>query len=228
MGSTRLPGKALIPINDKPMLKHVVDRCRRVCNEVIVATTMNENDADIDIFCRDNKIKCYRGSEINVLDRYYQCAKKYEIDVVIRVTGDCPLIDPEIINTMLKFYMSNNYEFVTNGGIPEKRTYPRGVDTEIFSIDVLTTALCNSKESYQKEHVTPYMYEHSNIFYYVAPEELKRPDIRITVDTKEDLTLVDNIISNLKDDVSTLDVIKYLNDNPELIKINKDVKQKVV
>src|SRR5699024_9581806 len=110
--------------------------------------------------------KYFRGSESDVLSRYYLCAKENDADIIIRITSDCPLIDPLVIDEILDFYLKNNYKLVTNAGDIHNRTYPRGLDTEIFDFDTLENAYKNANKDYQKEHVTPYIYENEKDIYY--------------------------------------------------------------
>lgn len=233
MGSTRLPGKVLMNIKGKTILHHVVDRVKEAkkIDEVIVATTTL--DKDNAIVEELKKINCnyYRGSEENVLDRYYNAAKTYEGDIIIRITSDCPLIDPNLIDEMIDYYLSHDYEMVTNAGVDMKyRTYPRGLDTEIFSFDALETAWKMANKEYQKEHVTLYIYEsESNIYYFKNKIDLSK--YRLTVDTKEDFRLIKEIYENLYIDGKYFyldDIIKLMLENPQLYEINKNIEQKKV
>jgi spore coat polysaccharide biosynthesis protein SpsF len=143
MGSTRLPGKVMLKIKDKTVLGHVVERVKqsKLINEIIIATTINESD---DIIVKESLnlgLKVFRGDENDVLSRYYFAAKENAIDLIVRITSDCPLIDSKIVDEVISYYISNNYDIVTNAGNDfNERTYPRGLDVEIFSFDVLEKA----------------------------------------------------------------------------------------
>ena len=185
MGSTRLPEKVMKNLQGKTVLEHVIERVKqsKLIDEIIIATTTHERDAVIEAEALRCGVKSFRGSEDDVLSRYYYAAKENNIDVVVRITSDCPLIDPEIIDNIVIFYENNNYDIVTNAGSDvANRTYPRGLDVEIFSFDILENAYNNASEKYQREHVTPYIYEVTqNRFYYkkkiIARQER---EIRVT------------------------------------------------
>lgn len=233
MGSTRLPGKVLMDIEGKTILNHVVDRvkkCKEV-DDVIVATTTLDRD---DVIIKELKqIGCnyYRGSEDNVLQRYYEAALLYEGDIIIRITSDCPLIDPNIIDEMVKYYLTHDYSMVTNAGVDMKnRTYPRGLDTEVFSFKILEEAYKNATLDYQREHVTLYIYENEeSIYYYKNDVDLSK--YRLTLDTIEDFKLIKAIYKNLYSGENTFylkDIIKLMESNPHLYFINNNIEQKPV
>ncbi len=230
VGSTRLPGKVLLDLKGKTVLNHVVDRVKKskYINEVIVATTDLEQDDKIVDEC--NKIGCkyFRGSESDVLSRYYLCAKENNAAIVIRITSDCPLIDPLVIDKMLYFYLNNNYRLVTNAGDISNRTYPRGLDTEIFDFNTLENVYKNTNEDYQKEHVTPYIYENEkSVYYYKNDVDYSR--YRLTLDTNEDFELIGKIYDLLyinNEDFYLDDIIRLFIEYPELYKINYKIMQK--
>jgi len=230
-GSTRLLGKVLKKIKDRIILDYVIDRLKLCKNldEIILATTTNKKDDQIEKYAKDKKIKYFRGSEDNVLSRYYEAAKKYNIDIIIRVTSDCPLIDYEIVDQVIKKHMESKADYTSN---VLKRTYPRGFDTEVFNFNVLEDANNNANKDYQKEHVTEYITEHPEKFKLINVEakgKINRPDVRITVDTIEDFQLIEKIILHFNDiNFKASDIIDYLNENPELLEINKNIKQKEV
>jgi spore coat polysaccharide biosynthesis protein SpsF len=231
VGSTRLPKKILKKIKNKMILDYVFERlkyCKRA-NDIILATTTNRNDDILEKYARENEIKYYRGSEEDVLKRYYDVAKKYKSDVIVRITSDCPLIDPEIVDEMIKKHIENKADYTSN---IIKRTFPRGMDIEIFNFDILEETYKNANEKYHREHVTPYIREHPERFKFQnieAKEKINRPDIRITVDTKEDFELIKKILLHFEEiDFKAGDVIDFLDENPELYEINKNVIQKGV
>lgn len=234
MGSTRLPGKVMEKIKGKSILYYVVERVKQanLIDQIVIATTTNKQD-DVIVEEADRlNVECFRGSEQDVLLRYYHAAKKYDANVIVRITSDCPLIDPKIIDNVVSIYLENpEYSLVTNAGPNvEKRTSPRGLDTEVFSFEDLEKSFNNATKKYQREHVTPFIYEHSEkfkVFFIKAEGKLKRPDIRITLDTKQDFELISKIINHFDTiDFNTEDVINFLENKPKLLEINKDVKQK--
>jgi len=231
MGSTRLPGKVMKDLNGKPVLWHVIERVKQAENidQIIIATTTAKRDKIIYDRSIEWGVKSYQGSEEDVLARYYEAANKYEIDRVVRITSDCPLIDPYVIDEIVEYYNKNDYTLVTNAGSDlNNRTYPRGLDTEVFSFDVLEKAYNKAEKKYQREHVTPYIYENYNdILYYKNNEDLS--NYRITLDTKEDFELIKVLYDKLyqgKHDFYLKDIIEVFKKNPELININKKVEQK--
>jgi spore coat polysaccharide biosynthesis protein SpsF len=231
MGSTRLPGKVMKEIADKPMLWHVVNRLNysKLIDKVVVATTDNREDNLIEEFCIDNNVNFYRGSQEDVLDRYYQAAKIYKADIIVRITSDCPLIDPVIVDKVVENYLDHEEKVDYVSNILE-RTYPRGMDVEVFSLRVLEIAWQKAKEQYQREHVTPFIYENPDAFNLSCMKnERDLSHLRLTVDEEKDLELVRRIYKNLykEDNVFHLqDIIKLLKSNPELKEINKIIEQK--
>jgi len=229
MGSTRLPGKVLKKIKDKFVLDYVIDRLRMCKNldDIILATTTNKRDDKLEQYAIDKEIKYYRGNEEDVLSRYYYAAREFNVDVIVRITSDCPLIDPKIVDEVIKKHIETKADYTSN---IIKRTFPRGLDVEVFNYNVLKNAFNNAKKKYQREHVTPYIGEKSDKFKLQnieAKGKLRRPDIRITLDTEEDLKLISKII-NLFNTINfkTKDIIDFLDKNPDLLKINENVKQK--
>ena len=230
MGSTRLPGKALIDIQGKPMLWHVVNRTRpvKLLDEVVVATTTNEADQAIVSLCEAEGWLYYRGSEEDVLDRYYRAALDYGADIIVRITSDCPLIDPGIVDVVIKAFLQEQADYASNTLPP--RTYPRGMDAEVFSFTSLERAWKEDTNPALREHVTPYIYRHPERFKLVrVAHEVDLSQMRWTVDTVEDLTFIRKIYDCLGSaDFQWEDVLNVLSKHPELSKINENVKQKVV
>jgi spore coat polysaccharide biosynthesis protein SpsF len=229
--STRLPGKVLKKIRNRIILDYVIDRlkpCKNI-DDIILATTTNKKDDKIEKYAKEKKIKYYRGSEQNVLSRYYETARKYEIDTIIRITSDCPLIDYETVDEITKTHIDSSADYTSN---VLKRTYPRGLDTEVFNFDVLEDSNKNADKDYQKEHVTKYITENPEKFklHNVEAEGiLRRPEIRITLDTIEDFKLIEKIILHFDDaNFKAAEIIDFLTENPDLLEINKNVKQKEV
>ncbi len=233
MNSTRLSGKILLNIKGKPMLWHVVNRLKhsKLINEIVVATTNDKKDDETAIFCEDNKICFYRGKQEDVLDRYYQAARIHNADIVVRITSDCPLIDPVITDKVVSSYLGNReiVDYVSN---TIKRTYPRGMDTEVMSFQALEKCWQEAKEKHQREHVTPYIYEHPEIFNLSNLENKRNlSDLRLTVDEEKDLELVRKIYIKLYKENNVFfieDIIKLFENNPDLEEINRDIQQKAL
>lgn len=233
MGSTRLPGKVMKDLNGKPVLWHVIERVKQAENidQIIIATTTAKRDKIIFEKAKEWGVKAYQGSEEDVLARYYEAANKYDVDIVVRITSDCPLIDPYVTDEIVEYYNINDYTLVTNAGSDlNNRTYPRGLDTEVFSFEALEKAYNNADEKYQREHVTPYIYEnYADIFYYKNNEDLS--NYRITLDTKEDFKLIKAIYDQLyqgKHNFYFFEIIIFLDNNKKLLKINENIHQKEV
>lgn len=231
MGSTRLPGKTMKPLLGKPVLEHVIERVKQsgFLNQVIIATTVLERDNPIVEQAVKSGVSHFRGSENDVLSRYYLAARENKADVVVRITSDCPLIDPFVIDDIVKFYLEHEYEMVTNAGADlNLRTYPRGLDTEVFSFCALEEAFNNAQESYQREHVTPYIYENTNRVYYFKSEK-NNSKYRWTLDTPEDFEMIRVIYDNLYHGVHDFylkDILRLLAEQQEISKINEMIEQK--
>jgi len=223
MGSARLPGKVLLDLANKPVLQHVVERCQKSnVDEVIVATTTNKKDEKIVEFCKKNNFKFFRGSEEDVLDRYYECAKKFELTQIIRITADCPFVDPTIINKLIKLYNTGKYDYV----IIDTNTFPRGFDGEIFSWNILKKIKKNAKIKKEKEHVTIHIRNNKSQYNIASLKNKKNfAYMRLTLDTKEDYKLL-KILSSKIENPSFQNIVKYLEANPSLMEINKNIIQK--
>ncbi|TJX68845.1 acylneuraminate cytidylyltransferase [Soehngenia saccharolytica] len=233
MGSTRLPEKVMKRIQGKTVLGHVIERVRqsKLIDEIIIATTTNEQDRIIESEALGYGAKVFRGSEDDVLSRYYYAAKENNIDIIVRITSDCPLIDPMIVDEIIEFYNDHDFDIVTNAGNDlSNRTFPRGLDTEVFSFHFLEKAYNNATEKYQREHVTPYIYETStNVFYYKNKTDYSK--YRWTLDTEEDFELIKRIYDNLYHGVHDFylnDIIKLFDKMPELYEINAHIEQKKI
>lgn len=231
MGSTRLSGKVMKDLEGKTVLEHVIDRVKqsKMIDEIIIATTIHERDLVIEEEALRCGVKAFRGSEDDVLSRYYYAAKENDLDVVVRITSDCPLIDPKVLDEVIQCYVNNDYDIVSNAGSDlSKRTYPRGLDTEVFSFKVLENAFSNAKETYQREHVTPYIYENSTWVYYYK-NDIDYSKHRWTLDTDEDLNLISEIYKHLyhgEHDFYLSDIVKLFEERPELFNINAHIEQK--
>lgn len=232
MGSSRLPGKVLKEIGGKPMLFRVVVRARRAqsLGQLVVATTTDSSDDPVVALCRSHGFPCYRGHPRDVLDRYYQTARAFKAQTIIRLTGDCPLIDPgEIDRTVSAFYEAD-VDFAANRLPPPwKRTTPIGMDTEVVSFNALEKAWREAKAGYAREHVMPYLYEEAGHFKILLVDyEPDMGHLRLTVDTPQDLELVRKIYAHFdySDEFSLGDVLSLLSTKPELMRINAAVVHK--
>ena len=233
MTSTRLPGKVLKEVLGKSLLEFQIERLKRVrlADEIVIATTINDTDQPIVDLCKKLDVRCFRGSEEDVLSRYYLAAVQYCAEVIVRITSDCPLIDPDIVNQVISLYLENNLscEYASNIGT---RSYPRGMDTEVFSLKSLTEANSKALLPAEREHVTPYIRLHSEKF---MPRNLRNKEDksqhRWTVDTTEDYELIKKIIEVLylkKHEFTMQDCLDILAANPSWIKINQHIEQKAV
>jgi len=201
MGSKRLPGKVLKVAEGIPLLGHQFKRVNSssLIDKIVIATSTGKEDEAIVSFCKENGIDYFRGSENDVLSRYYECAKKYNADVVVRLTGDCPLSDPEIIDKVIRLFQSSDVDYAANTVPPETRKYPSGLDAEVFSFTALKRAHEEASDVHDREHVTFYFWKYNNGFKTVQLDSAKDySKYRITVDYPEDLEVVKFIISTLK------------------------------
>ena len=234
MGSTRLPGKVMLPIANKPMLQHVIERLRTslVLNNIALTTTILEEDNCLEAFVNKHGLVCNRGSVQDVLSQYYNTATYLHATIIVRVCADSPLIDPRLIDELVASHLHANADYTSNGNGERIRTFPLGVDSEVFNYNALEKAYKESCENYEREHVTPYIYQHPEAFklkYVEAIGKLRRPDLRLTVDEEDDLILVREIFNRLYREnriFYTEDVINLLDSHPELVLINAHVHQK--
>ncbi|MEW6008460.1 MAG: aminotransferase class III-fold pyridoxal phosphate-dependent enzyme [Candidatus Omnitrophota bacterium] len=225
MGSSRLANKVLKDISGKPMLWHVVERTQRAksVNLVVLATSTNVLDDPIEEFAKKNNLNIFRGSEEDVLDRYYRAAKKFKADIVVRITGDCPLIPPEIIDKVVRTFLKGKCDFVTNTII---YTYPDGCDVEVFSFKALLKSWKESSEPIEREHVSVYI-RNSNRFKMKNVRDetsLASGAYHWSVDRIEDLKFVREVYKHLYKDgriFSYEDIIDLLRRHPEIKEINK-------
>ena len=226
MGSTRLPGKVLRDIAGKPMLWHVIDRVKRckTVDQIVVATTEKEENKVIIELARKCGVETFAGSEDDVLDRYYQAARRFNANVIVRITSDCPLIDPIIVDKVVDYYKDNIDKIDYVNTAP---SFPEGVDTEMFSFNALESAWKDAKMRYEREHVSIYMHENPGIFRLATIENDKdMSHIRFTVDRMEDLTAVREIFKYLYKDGSIFymqDILNLLEEKTEIMEINKNL-----
>jgi spore coat polysaccharide biosynthesis protein SpsF len=234
MGSSRLPGKVLKEICGKPMLDWVVMRASRsqMASQTLVASTISSDDEPIARYCEQNDILLYRGSEFDVLDRYYQAASSANADVIVRLTADCPLIDPDLIDKTIQTLLTENADFSANRlPPPYHRTYPIGLDVEVAAFTALETAWKNAAEGFEREHVMPYLYDPAHgMKFVVVDHDVDLGALRWTVDTPEDLEFIRQVTKRFDccDDFSWLDVLKMVEENPELNNINAGITHKTL
>lgn len=215
MTSTRLKGKVMMLIEGKPVIWHVINRLKMSENldDIILAIPESEESDVLVSFSEDNKLKYIRGSEDDVLDRYYKAAKKFNVDIILRATGDCPLLDPKVIDDVIEKHLKTNADYTANNF---ERSFPLGLDVEVFNFSSLERSKKEATTDFEKEHVVPYMNKNPKLFHLEnleAPKELRRPDLRLTVDTKEDLDFVRKIYSHFNNPFFTTKEIIDLYDN---------------
>lgn len=225
MGSTRLPGKVLKQIGSKSVMEILLTRLNRSkkLNEICVATSVNVENGSLCAELERLGYKYFRGSETDVLERYYIAAKDMSADLIVRICGDCPLVDPVLVDKIIKFFQQNTIDYASNVSPP---TFPDGLDVEVFSMHSLEMAYKKATKSFDREHVTPYIkggkFKSMN---FASPEDLS--NFRLTLDENDDLELLRDIFNYFSPDIhfNFLDVIRYLRKNPHKLKINSGIKR---
>ncbi len=214
MGSTRLPGKSLMKIGDKEMLLFLIERLEMVKHEkeIVLATTTSDLDDYLVKFATQKGLAVFRGSENNVLERFFLCAKKFSFDIIVRITADDPFKDPNVIEKALNIFLENEFEYVSNTIQP---TYPEGIDIEIFSFEALEKSFNESTKDYEKQHVTPFILDNDTLFKsFNFKNEKDYSQFRLTCDYQEDLDFLNKIYSHLNCNTFTFkDVIDVINKN---------------
>ena len=231
MTSTRLPGKVMLQVLGKPMLHYLVERLKKVpsIDEIILATTVNSDDDILVEFAKEENIKYFRGSEEDVMLRVVEAADSVGADIVVEITGDCPIIDPQIVEQTILMYMANNVDYVSNGHI---RSYPDGMDTQVFALNILKKSLSMTDELLDHEHVTLHIRDNPKLFTkinFIAPPELNWPELGLTLDERHDYNLLKIIIEHFSQKsilFSCLDVVRFLRNRPDLVAINNNVHRK--
>lgn len=228
MGSTRLPGKVMKTIAGRPLLDIQLERVKnsKLIDTIVVATSDLEQDQVIQQYCLNKGVVCFCGNESNVLKRFYDASLFAKADLIVRLTADCPIIDAEIIDKTIQHYLDNvpQFEYVSN---VHPRTFPRGMDVEVFSVEALHRAFEKAQSSYEAEHVTPYIIKNSRCGNFAGKQDLSR--FRLTVDTPEDFEVVRRIFLGLypfNPAFNLKDIITYMDDNPAIYKINEMIEQK--
>jgi len=231
MSSTRLPGKVLMKCLNKPMLELMIERIRRskFINEIVIATTTNPADDVLVDFANKVKVSYFRGSETDVMGRVTEAVRRARADIIVQLTGDCPLIDPELIDQYIKKFSSGKFDLVANSVV---RTYPIGLDVKVTSLSVFEKALALAEDEAHHEHVLFCALEKPNEFKLLnirAPKRLRRPEYRWTLDTIEDFKLISAVYEHFypkNREFTSLEIIKFLDSHPEIVELNKHVQQK--
>lgn len=231
MTSSRLPGKVLLEANGKPMLEHLVRRLKSVpsIDEIVLATTVNSNDDPLVDFAKKVGISYYRGSEEDVMARVIGAAESVSADLIVEITGDCPIIDPQIIEQSIRIYKENKALYVGNAHV---RSYPDGMDTQVFSLSTLQKSASMTQDRLDREHVTLHIRNHPEIFstiHLVAPPEIHWPELGLTLDEKADYELLKRIIEHFGEKQSLFsctDVVRLLRNNSDWLELNKHVQRK--
>lgn len=233
MGSSRLPGKVMYELKNKPILWHIVERLKKgkYVNDIILATSTSKEDDKIEEFAKKNNIKYIRGSEDDVLSRYVEAAKITENDILVRITSDCPLIDPKIVDKCIKHFIETKCDYVAPTC---KNGILRGLDTEVFSKSTLIEINKLAKMKNEREHVTLYIYSNPdkyNVDKLVLGSKYEHPKWRLCVDEIGDYNLINAIYNELYIDgeiIKIEDVIDFLSNNERLLKLNENVEQKKI
>jgi spore coat polysaccharide biosynthesis protein SpsF len=230
MGSTRLPGKVLAPVLGRPLLSYLVERLRRCrfIDEAVIATTTEPKDSVIVEYCASEGVSCFRGSELDVLERYAVAARSFHADIVVRISADSPVIDPALVDEMVDDFVRSSppCDYLSN---TIAQTYPLGMNAEVFSSIALRAAAANTTLPYDREHVTPYIYHNPNRFRICTKHHVRDLSAtRLTVDTPEDFTMVASVIERLypaNPEFGLGDIIALLDAQPSLRSINAHICQ---
>jgi spore coat polysaccharide biosynthesis protein SpsF len=233
MASTRLPGKVLLPAQGRPMLELMIERLRRVpeLDAIVVATTENKSDDAVEKLAARLGVGCWRGSEDDVLSRVLDAARAFDADVIVETTGDCPLIDPGVVSEAIAAYLRSDVDYVSNVLV---RSYPIGMDTQVFSTQILADAAGRTIDASDREHVSLYIYRHPEryrLLNVAAPPSLASPDLRLTLDTPEDLQVIRAVFAAFAaqgSDFSLAQIMGFLASNPAVARINAEVKHRYV
>ena len=229
MGSTRLPGKVMMDVEDqKPVLYFVIKQLQecKLIDKIIIATTTNDEDSQIVNYSKNLGIDYFRGSAKDVLDRYYQCAKEYSISTIVRIPSDKPLIDPEVVDNVISVFNNNSYDYVTN--FLSNPTFPSGVEVEVFSMNGLKKVWKEAILPSEREHVTPYFSNNEDKFEITHVENSENlSHLRCAIDRIEDLELVRLIVSKIKKrPILMKDIVALFHKEPKLVEINKNINRK--
>ncbi len=232
MTSSRLPGKPLLLAAGLPMLEHLVRRLRAApsIDAIVLATTVNNTDEPLVDLAEKLGILAFRGDENDVMQRVIDAAASVNADVVVEITGDCPIIDPEIVEQTIRMFNAHQADYVSNALV---RSYPDGMDTQVFRLETLKRSAAMTKDRLDREHVTLHIRNHPELFthvHLVAPPEIHWPELGLTLDERSDYELLKQIIEHFyaisNPLFSCLDAVRFLCQFPEYAEINKDVVRK--
>lgn len=228
MGSNRLPGKVLRKVLDKPLLGYLTSRLKssKLLNNVVIATADGQENRPIIEFCDNYGVDFFYGSEDDVLDRYYQAAKKFNAKIVVRITGDCPLVDPNVVDRTIQYFLDGGFDYVSNG---IEYTFPDGTNVEVFSFEMLEKAWNEAVRKPHREHVTLFMKDnHDKIKFGIYKNDKDLSKYRYCVDNSEDFEVVSKIIKAIfpkNNNPSMEDIIKFLDNYPDIFDINSGIKR---
>ena len=233
MTSSRLPGKVLLPVVGKPLLELMVERLRRstFLSGIVIATTENHSDDPIVQMASRLGIDCHRGSEDDVLQRVLDAAHAHQVDVVVEIPGDCPLIDPVYVDLCVEDFYLGNADYVSSA---LSESFPKGTEVQVFSTKTLADVAQRTRDPNDHEHVSLFMYRNPDLYRIrsvTAPVEVSKPKVHLTLDEQEDFEFIRNIFEALYTDnqaFSLVDVLTYLETQPELSQINQNVSRTVV
>lgn len=227
-GSTRLPNKVFKNLCGKPLIWHIVNRLKysKKIDKIILATTVNENDNILEEWANENRIDCFRGDEFDVLERYFQAAKFYHVDTIVRITADDPFKDAVVIDGVIELFERKKLDFAYNNNPP---TYPEGLDTEVFTYEALERAANNALDPFEREHVTQYLYRNVNLFKQACLKySMDLSYLRWTIDTQKDWEMVEIIYKKLytnENYFSMDDILDLLKSEPDISRVNSSVKR---
>lgn len=225
MGSTRLPGKVLMQIDGKPMLEYQIERVKKakLIDTIVVATSVLRQDDPIGDICNKIGIDCFRGSENDVLSRYYECAKKYQAKTIVRLTADCPFSDPEVIDKVIQLFIDAKADYAANTAPPQNSTFPDGSDVEVFSMEAFEKVNKEAKDKYDREHVTFYFWKYGKDFKTAQLiSEINWSKYRFTVDYSEDYDVAKYAATQLKEK----GIFGHIGEIIEIIESNQEIKAK--
>ncbi len=232
MGSTRLPGKIMMKVNNKPILYYIINQIlhSKKISKIIIATTKNQQDDEIVNFVRTLGVDVFRGKENDVLDRYYKCAKMFPSEIIVRITSDCPLIDPNLVDNCIEQFSKNDFDYYSNMHKQDGKSwvfhpsgYPVGFGVEVFSFKALEYSWIKAKKKSEREHVTLYILNNPSEFKIGNIENnIDHSDIRLTLDHKEDYELIKIVIEKFSNDniFNLQKIINFIDCNPNLKNIN--------
>jgi len=230
-GSTRLPNKIFLDIKGKPLIWHIVSRISysKMLERVIIATTTNKRDDMLENWARNQKLDVFRGSEEDVLSRYYEAAQFYDIDTIVRITSDDPFKDPEIIDLVVSSFLKNKVDFAYNNKPP---TFPEGLDVEVFSVSALAEANKDSTDPFEREHVTQFFYRNPRRFKQINVENsINLSCLRWTIDSQQDLDMAREVYSKLYKSNNIFlmnEILDLLKKYPFIADMNASVKRSVM